>query len=144
MGGSSAFSLDRLEIRFVVAKFCSRLSNANGLAGSVIFEGEDVTSNDVGIMADKIVVDCGRGPDAFKLPSGAGIVEQLDIEEVEVAEAKDIVLEGMELTLGNSLRLMSTKSSYKLWENESVSFPGRSRKLLDAASGTGGGIDAVN
>ena len=50
----------------------------------------------------------------------------------------------MELTLGNSLRLMSTKSSYKLWENESVSFPCRSRKLLEAASGTGGGIDAVN
>ena len=114
MGGSSAFSLDRLEIKLVVAIFCSKLSRANGLAGSVIFEGEDVTSNGVGIMADKIVVDCGRGPDAFRLLSGGGIVAQLDMVEVEVAEAKEIVLEEIELTLGNSLRLMSTKSSYKL------------------------------
>ena len=114
IGGSSAFSLDRLEMRFVVAMFCSRLSKANGFAGSVIFEGEVVTSKDVGIMADKIVVDCGRDTDAFRLVGAGGIVEQVDMEDVELTEAKEIVLEEMELTLGNSFRLMSTKSSYKL------------------------------
>ena len=56
----------------------------------------------------------------------------------------DTVFEGIELTLGNSFKFISTRSSYKLCENESVSFPERSRKLVDAASGTGGGIEAVN
>ena len=60
IGGSSAFNLDKLDINVDVARLCcSRLSNANGFVGNVIFAGV-CTSGDVGTMADKFVVDCGR------------------------------------------------------------------------------------
>lgn len=93
---------------------CSRLSKASGLAGNVIFEGDDVTSNDVGIMADKCVVDCGKDPDPFKVVAAVDIEGHVDMDVVDVPETKEIVLEAIALTLGNSFKFISTKSSYKL------------------------------
>jgi hypothetical protein len=142
IGGSSAFNLDRLDIKFDVFIFCSRLSKDSGLAGNVILDGADATPKDVGIIVERIVVDCGMA--MFKFAVVEGMVEHIEAEDVEVAECKEIVFEGIVLTLENSAKFISTRSSYKLCENESVSFPGRSRKLVDVASGTGGGIEAVN
>ena len=144
IGGSSAFNLDMLDIRFAVVAFCSRLSKAKGFAGKVILEVVGVTSTVVGIIVDNIVVDGGKAAIAFRLVVVDGNTGHADDEDVELEEDNDNVLDGIALTLGNSLRLMSTKSSYRLCEKESVSFPGKSRKLPDEASGTGGGMDAVN
>ena len=144
IGGSSAFNRDILDIKFAVVAFCSRLSKVKGFAGNVIFEGVDVIPIGVGNIVDSTAVDGGNVTIAFKLFVCDGIVGQTDEADAEVTDDSDIVLEGTELTFGNSLRLISTKSSYRLWEKESVSFPGKSRKLLAAASGTGGGMDAVN
>jgi hypothetical protein len=112
IGGSSAFNLDMLDMSADVSILCSKLSKESGLAGNVIFEGVDVMSNEVGIMADKFAVDCGRGP--FKVVAAVDIAGHVDMEVVDVTEAKDIVLEAIVLTLGNSFKFISTKSSYKL------------------------------
>ena len=93
-------------------------------------------------MVERMVVDCGIA--MFKLAVVEGKVEHIEPDDVDVAEFKEIVFEGIVLTLENSAKFISTRSSYKLCENESVSFPGRSRKLVDVASGTGGGMEAVN
>ena len=113
IGGSSAFSRDKLDMRFDVATPCSRLSNDIGLACIIIFEEEGVTPNEVG-MLDKIVVGGGSKETPLRFVVDDGIVEQVDTPDEEVIEVKDIELEGIVVTLGNSLRLISTKSSYIL------------------------------
>ena len=74
-------------------------------------DGVDVTSIDVGIIVDRAVVDGGRATIEFRLVVD-GIAAQADV--ADVTEDSDIVLDGMVLTVGNSLKLISTKSSYKL------------------------------
>ena len=74
-------------------------------------DGVDVTSIDVGIIVDRVVVDGGRATIEFRLVVD-GIAAQADV--ADVTEDSDIVLDGMVLTVGNSLKLISTKSSYKL------------------------------
>lgn len=113
-GGSSAFSRDRLEIRLDVAILCSTLSNDRGLAGNVILEGQEVTSNEFGIIDEKIFVDCGADPTPFKFVVTGVIEEQVDTAVIDVVDPVDIVLEEIALTLGNSFKLISTRSSYKL------------------------------
>ena len=74
-------------------------------------DGVDVTSIDVGIIVDRVVVDGGRATIGFRFVV-YGIAAQADV--ADVTEDSDIVLDGMVLTVGNSLKLISTKSSYKL------------------------------
>ena len=114
IGGSSAFNLDMLDIRFAVVAFCSRLSKAKGFAGKVILEAVGVTSTVVGIIVDNIVVDGGNAAIAFRLVVVDGNTGHTDDADVEVEEDNDNELDGIVLTLGSSLRLISTKSSYRL------------------------------
>ena len=97
-----------------VAILCSTLSSDRGLAGNVILDGQEVTSSEFGIIDGKTFVDCGADPTAFKFVVTGVIGEQVDTAAIDVVDAVDIVLEEIALTLGNSFKLISTRSSYKL------------------------------